>query len=81
MLLITNFKLWVFSVPTNISIAGSTVATEGTNVTLICEFTDSFPLVNNVTFIDNGRTKSAVRVIFFFCNIKMFYDINFYETA
>ena len=49
-------------VPTNIRLSGNTTASHGTNITLFCNFVDSNPFVNNVTFFENGFPQPAARV-------------------
>ena len=38
------------------------MATEGTNVTLTCDFQNSIPPINNVTFFENGHLNPATLI-------------------
>ena len=49
-------------VPINIKLNGVTTGAEGENVTLTCQYADSVPPVNNVTFFENGQLKLSTKV-------------------
>ena len=52
---------FLFSVPTDVAVVGAAKGVEGTIISLVCNYTESNPPANLVTFFDD-ENKVAIKV-------------------